>query len=274
MISRVAVLAVLGGVAWAGEASQPAAPATEGNEGVIDPKADAVLHRMSDYMSGLKTFKVDTTTVDEKVATDGQKVQEIQESKVMVQRPGEMRVERVSPRGHTTFIDDGKKFALYNKERGIYATSPAPARLDAAIDQARDKLRVDAPGGDLLVPDPYRDLVDGTVTGRYIGLEPVGNVMAHHLAFTKKDVDWQIWIQDGPQAVPLRYVITSKDVPSQPQFTLMMHNWEPNAPLLENSFTPSPAAGARRVDFTEFGKYQQQPVPSQQPQPMPSQPQH
>jgi hypothetical protein len=263
MISRVAVLAMLGKVAWAGEATQPAAPATEANEGVIEPKADAVLHRMSDYMTGLKTFKVETTTVDEKVSTDGQKVQELQESKVMVQRPGQMRVDRVSPRGRSMFLDDGKKFALYNKERAIYATSPAPARLDAAIDEARDKLHIDAPGGDLIVNDPYRDLVDGTVTGRYVGLEPVGNVMAHHLAFTKKDVDWQIWIEDGPHAVPLRYVITSKDMPSQPQFTLELRSWEPNASLPDGSFAFVPPAGARRIDFTEFGKHQVKPMPAQ-----------
>ena len=60
---------------------------------MIEPKADAALHRMSDYLSGLNTFRVDTTTVDEtKVAKDGRKIQELAESKFAVRRPGEMRI--------------------------------------------------------------------------------------------------------------------------------------------------------------------------------------
>src|SRR4051812_29339870 len=74
---------LLGSSAWAaGE-----------TEGVIDPKADAALKRMSDYVGGLRSFSVDTTTVDENLTTDGQKIQEVQQSKVTVRRPGQLRVE-------------------------------------------------------------------------------------------------------------------------------------------------------------------------------------
>src|SRR6185369_4976226 len=104
----------------------------------------------------------------------------------------------------------------------------------------RARLDVEAPGGDLLVSNPYDALIDGTVTGRYIGLEPIDGVMAHHLAFTKKDVDWQIWFQDGPEALPLRYVITSKDMPGQPAFTLELRDWQPNAPASAQDFTFTP----------------------------------
>ncbi|HZS38019.1 MAG TPA: DUF2092 domain-containing protein [Polyangia bacterium] len=256
MISRVGLVMIfVGGVAAAAEPEQTQAPpAGTAREGVIDPKADAALKRMSDYVGGLKSFRVDATTIDEKITTDGQKIQEVQDSQLAVRRPGALRVDRVGPFGRVVFRDDGKRFSVYNKDRHVYATAPAPGDLDAAIDDARDRLHVDAPGGDLIVSDPYHALVDGTATGRYIGLEPIDGAPAHHLAFTKQNVDWQIWIKDGPDAVPLRYVITSKDLPGHPQFTLELRRWQPNAQVAADAFAFTPPDGARRVEFSERGK--------------------
>jgi hypothetical protein len=232
------------------EAAAPAPTTSAEREGVIDPKADAALHRMSDYLARLKTFRVDSTSIDEKITTEGQKIQEIKESKIAVKRPGELRVDRVGPNGQAVFRDDGKQFSLYKSEKNVYATAPAPGTLDAAIDDARDRLHIDAPGGDLLVSNTYEALVDGVTVGRYIGLEPMGAVKAHHLAMTKGDVDYQIWIQDGPEAVPLRYVITSKGMAGQPQFTIDLRNWQPNAPIAEDTFAFKAPEGAKRVDLT------------------------
>src|SRR5580704_766049 len=234
MLLRMMLLAsvLAGTTAWADKPPPtPANGSGTDREGVIDPKADAVLHRMSDYLVSLKSFRVDATSVDEKLTTDGQKIQEIKESKIAVKRPGDLRVDRTGPKGHAVFRDDGKQFSLYVPDRNVYAVAPAPAELDAAIDEARDHLSIDAPGGDLLVSDPYADLVDGIKVGQYIGLEPVGSVMAHHLAMTKGNVDYQIWIEDGATPVPLRYVITSKDMAGQPQFTIDLRNWQPNAAI-------------------------------------------
>lgn len=251
MTLRVALITLLvGSTAWAIEPKPMKPPPVQPAErGVIDARADAALRRMSDYLSSLRSLEVETITIDEKVTKEGQKIQEVQRSTVMLQRPDKLRVDRLSPRGHALFRYDGKQFSIYNRDQSVYAIAPAPARLDAAIDTARARLHIDAPGGDLLVSDPYHALVDGTVTGRYIGLEPIDGVMAHHLAFTKDNVDWQIWIEDGPEPVPLRYVITSKDIPARPEFTIELRHWQPNAPAPANSFAFTPPSGARRIEF-------------------------
>jgi hypothetical protein len=100
------------------------------------------------------------------------------------------------------------------------------------------------------VSDVYNALTDGVKVARYIGLEPIGNVQAHHLAMRKKDVDFQLWIQDGPQAVPLRYVIVSKDMPSQPEYTLEMRAWDVNPTIADGEFKLDVPQGAKRVDLT------------------------
>jgi hypothetical protein len=221
-------------------------------QGVIDPRADAALHRMSDYLGGLQSFRVKTTSSREKVTTEGQKIQEIHASIITVQRPNELRVDRTGPNGEAVLRYDGKEISVYNSTKNAYAVHDAPPTLDATIDELRDSLNIDAPGGDLLVPDSYEILTDGLVVGRYIGLEPVGGgaTMAHHIAISKKDVDVQIWIEDGPTPVPLRYVITSKDVRAQPEYEISLRDWQPNVSVSADKFAFERPAGAKRVELT------------------------
>lgn len=247
--SAVVCLSIVGGLvvaanAWAEQGSVPRA-----NSGVMDPRADAALKRMSSYVGGLKSFRVDTTTIDEKVTTTGQKIQEVKESKVAVQRPSGIAVDRVGPAGRVLFRYDGKQLAVYGVDKNVYAATPASPTLEKAIEEAHDRFGIDAPGADLIVSNAYSALLDGVVEGRYIGLEPIAGVMAHHLAVKKGNVDFQLWIQEGPEPVPLRYVITSKDLPGNPQFTLELHDWQTSVPLSTSSFTFIPPPDAQRVAF-------------------------
>jgi hypothetical protein len=237
------------GQAATGRARQGSAQARPGGQGQgkIDPYAEAVLKHMCDYLGGLRSIRVDTTTIDEKVATTGQKIQEVKESRVELLRPNRLAVDRTGPAGHVLFRYDGKQFAVYGIHQKLYASAPAPASLDAAIDEARDRYGVDAPGGDLLTTDAHKAFLDGLTEGRYVGLEPIGGVMTHHLAMRKGAVDYQLWVKDGAEPVPVRYVITSRDLPGEPQFTLELRNFEPNPPLSEASFTLVPPPTAQRV---------------------------
>jgi len=233
----------------------PAAGRAEGEgEGVIEPEADAALRRMSAYLGELGSFRVETTTTDELVTTEGQKIQFVKETKVAVRRPDRLLAERTGPAGHITLRYDGKQISVHSPELGVYAVAPAPPDLKSMIDYARDRLGIDAPGGDLLVPDSYPELIDGLLVGRYIGLEPIGSVRAHHLAITEKDVDWQIWIADGPTPVPIRYVITTKDLPGRPQFTAELKNWRSDPTLSDEQFAFKAPADAKRMEFDELHK--------------------
>jgi hypothetical protein len=215
----------------------------------IDPRADQELRRMSSYLAGLDRFRVTSTAVDEVVTTSGQKLQQVSTSQVSLKRPNRLRSDRVGPFADMTFRYDGRSFSLYGKRTGMYALAPAPATLDGAIDVARDQYGLDAPGADLLLSRPYDVLMDGVTDGTYVGLEPIDGVPCHHLAFRGQDVDWQIWIQDGPEPLPRRYVITSKTVPGSPEFTVRLANWEPHAPLADQLFEFTPPPGATRIQF-------------------------
>jgi hypothetical protein len=143
---------------------------------------------------------------------------------------------------------DGKALTVYCKTNNTYGTVPAPPTLGAALDMARNKYGVEAPASDLVYEDPYAVLTENAKTGKYLGVEDVGGIPAHHLAFQQDDVDWQLWVQDGPKPLPVRYVITTKTMPTQPEFTANLTAWDTQATPAADAFDAKPPAGAKRVE--------------------------
>jgi hypothetical protein len=215
----------------------------------VDSAADTQLQRMSTYLTSLKTFRVRSNAVDEVVTKTGQKLQYLSDSRLSIKRPNLVRSDRIGAAADVVLRYDGKTISVFGKNTGYYATSPAPAALDEALEVARAKLGLELPGGDLIVEDPYATLMTDVRSLRYIGVEPVDGVACHHLALQGKDVDAQLWIEAGPQPLPRRYVITSKTVAGSPQFTVALSKWEVNVSLPDALFRFDPPPGARRIKF-------------------------
>jgi hypothetical protein len=250
-----ALLAVPTGVLAAAQERQPMPDRQQQQqqqegEPRIEAKADQVLHNMSNYVTSMQSFQVEAASIDEKVTSDGIKVQELAQGKVTVQRPSSLRIDRLSGNGHASLASNGDDVTVMNTDHGVFGTMAAPESLDALVSVLRDKLHIEAPGGDFLADDPYAVITEGMKEGRYLGVEPVGEVMAHHLMFTREDTVTQLWVQDGPKPVPLRYVVTSRDMAGQPQFTLSLHGWRTHYDPPPNTFTLTPPRGARRLDLS------------------------
>jgi hypothetical protein len=240
----VALVAAVGGVRLV----QAGPPAGEPRpEKGIDPKADRMLKKMTDYLASLQRFQVQSTAIDEVVTTSGQKIQVASASLVSVERPNRMRSEQLGAEGGLGFWYDGKTMTLACKVNKTYATAPAPATLDDTIDAARKKFQVEAPGADLLYSHPYDVLTEQVTGGKFIGSETIDGVAANHLAFEGEQVDWQIWIQDGPQPLPLRFVVTTKTMKSQPEFVVQLSHWKPEAKVSDSTFEYRPTQGGTRV---------------------------
>jgi hypothetical protein len=214
----------------------------------VDPKADRLLRAMSSELAKTKDFQFDARHVYEGVTADGQKLQTLAQAHVQVQRPNKLRSDRLGPVANLTLYYDGNNLTLYGKRANLYATTNAPRQLDDAIDFARERLDLEAPGADLLYSNVYDGLMSDVQSGKYIALEPVGDRMCHHLAYRANETDWQIWIEDGPHPLPCRYVITSKRVKGSPEYMVELTNWQESA-IPEDHFVFTPPRGAQRIEF-------------------------
>ncbi len=241
-----AIVASIASMAPAG--AQESTKKTE-TKGAVEPKAEQTLKKMTDYLAKTKSMSFSTDSSTQVVTKEGQKIDFVAESKVSVQRPNKLRSDRVGQIVDMTFRYDGKQVALFGKRAGFYAMTKAPATIDETIDFSREKLGIEAPAADLLMSNPYRILMEDVVSGMYVGKSRIRGTDAHHLAFRGNEVDWQIWIADGPKPMPLKYVIVSKNVEHSPEFEIDIRNWK-DAPKFEaGHFAFEPPKGAQRIAF-------------------------
>jgi hypothetical protein len=238
-------------LAWAALAAA-ALPVARAQAQGVDPEADRLLRRMSEYLAGLEQFSVDTRNSLDAVLPSGQKVEFLMNATATVQRPNRLRAERKGESIEQVFIYDGTTLTLYNPPDKVYATVPAPPALEGAMDFAREKLDIIAPAGDFLYRDVYERFMQVTASGIVVGKAIIGGVSCDQLAFRGPEVDWQVWIADGEHPVPLRYVLTTRDVASSPQFTAVMH-WNGSPQIDADTFRFVAPQGASQIDFLPLG---------------------
>ena len=216
----------------------------------VDPQADRVLRGMSQYLQGLRAFRVSADSALEVVLENGQKLQFVAASQVVVRRPDRLRSERRGAQADAVLYYDGDSVTLFGRRQNVWATTEAPRALDEMIEFARDDLDIEAPAADLLASDVYATLMEDVRSGMYVGQEEVGGVSAHHLAFRNRGgTDWQIWVQDGATPLPVRYVVVSTDVQSDPQFEVALHDWDTRATVSDADFAFEAPPGARQIEF-------------------------
>jgi hypothetical protein len=215
----------------------------------MDAQAEKLLRRMSDYLAARKQFTVQTENTLEVVLASGQKLQFASPATASVWRPNKLRADRKGDILNQEFFYDGKTLTLYNPKENLYATTTAPPTLDEMLDFAREKLDVIAPGAEILYGNAAERMLKVTTSGFVVGPSVVGGVKCTHLAFRGAEVDWQIWIEEGGRPLPRKFVLTSKQVKGEPQFTVLVRSWDLAPKLTEQMFSFTPPKGAKKIDF-------------------------
>lgn len=240
---RLAALVLAAAMAWA----MPSAVAEEASGPQLDLDAASVLTGMSKYLGGLQSFSADYAVETEILSEEGQKLQFVSHGAIEVQRPGKMHVTRQGMVADIDFILDGVNLSIVGRKANVYFQAPAQT-IEQAIGSVRDDIGFDAPGADLLLPDPLNNSATDIVSGQHVGMAILDGISVHHLAFRGKVVDWQLWVADGDKPLPVKYVITSKWVTAAPQYSIAFRNWNTEPTFADTSFVFTPPAGARQIE--------------------------
>jgi hypothetical protein len=243
-IVSVAALAMLVTAGW----PQPGHAQPTG----IDPQAEKLLRRMSDYLANRQQFTAKAESTLEVVLTSGQKIQFDSPATLMVSRPNKLRAHRKGDIANQEFFYDGKTLTLYNPGENVYATTAAPPTIDETLDFAREKLDIIAPASELLYKNAAEKMLKESSSGFVVGPSVVGGVKCTHLAFRGSEVDWQIWIEDGDKPLPRKFILTSKKVAGEPQFAVLIRNWDMAPKLTNSEFSFTPPKGAKKIEFLQL----------------------
>lgn len=215
----------------------------------VEPAASQLLKASTDFLVRQQQFSFDTESSIEVVSVSGQKIQYDHTAKVSVQRPNKWRAERTGKLVDQVFYYDGKSLTLHNPHGRYYARIAAPSTLEAMLDFAREKLDVVAPASDLLYTNAYDILMQDVTSGFVVGKSVVAGVRCDHLAFRAPNVDWQIWVEEGPRPLVRKLVITSLDMLNAPQFTVIVKRWNLKPRLGSAAFSFKPRKPNQELEF-------------------------
>jgi hypothetical protein len=215
----------------------------------IDPKADDILKKACACLADLKQFGVKVEETIDEMSASGQKIQYCNRREVLVRRPNCLFARSEGDTTSRLFYFDGKTITLFDPTAKLYAThEEAPATLDAMFDFLNEKLGFSIPTAELLFSEPYKVLTEQVDEGDYVGLHHVGKQKCHHLAFQQRQIDWQLWVDAGDKPLPLKFLLTYRRMPGEPQFTSWFE-WDVSGKLAEDAFAFKPPSDAKKIAF-------------------------
>jgi len=232
------------------------AAALAGTAGITAGRADQadakrLFKGMSDYLGAQQAISFDYDVSLELVSTQQQKVALASSGTATLERPDKIRVTRRGGFANVEMVFDGKTMTLLGKNTNLYTQVEAPGTIDQLVDVLRDKYHRPLPAADLLMSNPYHELMPEVTEVKDLGSGLIHGVECDHLAFRTKDVDWQIWIAQGARPYPCRYVITSKKVTGFPEYTLDISAWKTGAEVGSDSFKLAIPADAKKLAPSE-----------------------
>jgi len=247
MRSHLGAVTVAAGLAlgvggWSkAEAKPSATPA-------VDPDAIAALQKMGTFLRDQQKFSVRAGVTTDDLLSSGQKVQFGGTFELMVRRPDRMRADVRGDRRDERLYYDGKTFTIFGEKVGYYASFPAPATLAELKDVAEKRYGIDLPLADLFYWGTDHDGTSDITAATNVGVATVVGTACDHYAFRQKDVDWELWIEQGPRPLPRKMVITTTSEKSRPQHGMVL-DWDLNPKLADDLFTFVPPPEAHQIEF-------------------------
>ncbi len=218
-------------------------------EPAVDPQARDALTRMSEFYKAVPAFALYEDVIHEQVINSDLKVQKHSTAEVTVRQPDRLKAVIVADddKSHTLYFD-GKTFTVFMEGHNYYAQMDAPGSTTAALDKAQAEYGIELPTASFLTLVANNELANDLTAAGFVGTSKVNGTDADHYAYRTADVDYQLWIASGDRPLPLKLVITSKKLATQPEYEAVM-TWD-LAPKIEDAmFAFTPPADATKIPF-------------------------
>ncbi len=165
--------------------------------------AKSRLKAMSDYLAAQTALSFEYDAYLEVVTTDRQKLGLANSGSVILNRPNKIHAKRSGGFTDVEILFDGKTATVLGKTANIYAQIEVPGTIDHLIDELRDTYGMPLPAADLLMSNPYDELMANVLDTKDLGGGVVGGVACDHFAFRTKEVDWADLDRRGGQPLSL-----------------------------------------------------------------------
>jgi len=246
----LAALMLATNVASAQEAALPSSEAASAAESETQQFARARLMEMARFLGKTDKFSVSLRTAYDVVQENGQKIEFGEARELAVQRPDRVRILESAGDGKRDMIlFDGKSLTIFDGMTAAYAQAPQPGDIDDSVVYFVRDLQLRLPLAPLLMKNFADELQRRLSRIDYVEHTDVLGKPAHHIAARTARSDFQVWIAEGKQPLPLRIVMSYPKEEGQPQFRADFSQWNLSPRFDKETFKFNPPAGARQIVF-------------------------
>jgi hypothetical protein len=215
--------------------------------GADEADAKRLLKAMSDYVSGQEVISFDFDATLDVVTNDDQRLGLASSGSISLNRPDQIRASRAGGHANIELLFDGRMLTLYGDNANLYSQIEVSGTIEDIANELRDTYNRPLPAADLILPNAYDALMADVTDIKDLGSGVIGGVECDYLAFRKDAVDLQIWIAQGDQPYPCRYVITARDIPNSPQYSVQFRNWTTGGDVAADDFSFDNPTNAQKV---------------------------
>lgn len=217
----------------------------------VDPEADRVLKSVQSYMAGLDSLLIQAELTDESVYGDTHKLQFSGALEIGMRSSAQFfAVNHSTLENRRMYVNNGT-FTVFDEDVNVYAQAPASGPLKDVFAKLQAKYGINSPGGELFSGNAYELLAENASKVIHVGVSKINGVACHHVAGVLPDMDWQLWVRVEGEPVLCRYVITDRNVPMAPQFSMTFTKWQSNAAIPDQKFEFQAPADAEAIEFVQ-----------------------
>jgi len=214
-------------------------------DSAITPEAREVMERMTASMHASKRYSINAQISRDESLSYGYKLQHNESATMLLELPNRLRVDVSGDIKNRAYYYDGAQFTIVAKDLNVYARKPASGNLHDFVERLLDE-GVDMPLIDLLYNAANGDLLDDVRVGLVVGDTEIDGEPVTHLAFRQPDVDWQLWVSKGAQALPRKILITTRYEVGDPQYQAVLR-WNLQPKFVASDFNFVPGKGVTEV---------------------------
>jgi hypothetical protein len=242
VVRILTLLFILAGCASAGTGDLDASQASEDPRDYFD--------RMAQFVSSTQQFRTTVRMGFDVLQDWGQKIEFSERHRITIVRPDRLRADILKSHGEAgVVLFDGQKVTAYNRTLNVFAQADKTGSIDEVLDYFLRDLQMRLPLALMFRSDFPEEIEQRLEALVFIEVSAVTDVPCVHLAGRTDEIDFEIWIPETGDPLPVRLTITYRDEEGQPKFWADFESWDLKPAIADADFTFTPSEGAERIPF-------------------------
>lgn len=216
----------------------------------VDPTAVEIIAQASAFLASHPELSVQWFVSHDTVVDGREKLTETRSGYNLLSR--ENGLYAYLERGMATreFFFDGATFTVFDVENNAYAQVNFAGGFEELVDRVRSEYNLQLPIWSVLSTRYEGQFLEAAEQAAYLGLTRVGGEVAHHIALSNYDEDWQVWIADDPESPRLLMLVgTNPYEQGWPQYRAYFTNWDFAPEMEEGVFKFIPNEDSERMSW-------------------------